>query len=100
MRGSLFKAVKELLVNVVKHAEASSVKILVVKEDDKIKICVEDNGAGFDSVKKMSRLSESSGYGLFSIRERLDYLGGSCEIESERGHGTRVTLVAPLKHEG
>jgi len=99
MRGSLFKAVKELLVNVVKHAKASSVKVSIVRDEDKIKICVEDNGVGFDSLKKRTRLIESSCYGLFSIRERLDYLGGSFHIESKLDRGTKVTLVAPLKLE-
>lgn len=99
MRAFLFKAVRELLVNVVKHAKASSVKVSVARDEDKIKICVEDNGVGFDSRKKRPGLSESSGYGLFSIHERLDYLGGSFHIESKLGRGTKVTLVAPLKLE-
>ncbi|MBW8041649.1 MAG: PAS domain S-box protein [Planctomycetes bacterium] len=97
MRGSLFKAVKELLVNVIKHAKASSVKVSVAREDDKIKIYVEDDGVGFDSLNKRTRPSKSSGYGLFSIRERLNYLRGSFNIDSKPGHGTRVSLVAPLK---
>jgi len=99
MRAFLFKAVKELLVNVVKHAKASSVKVSIVRDEDKIKICVEDNGVGFNPAEKTGRLFDPSGYGLFSIRERLDYLRGSVDIESKLGHGTRVTLVAPLKLE-
>ena len=97
MRAFLFKAVRELLVNVVKHAGAGSVKVSVARDEDKIKICVEDDGAGFEYLKKKAGLSNSSGYGLFSIRERLRYLGGSFDIESKLGHGTRVALTAPLK---
>lgn len=100
MGGFLFKAVKELLVNVVKHAKASSVKVSIVRDEDKIKICVEDNGVGFNPAEKKGRLFDPSGYGLFSIHERLDYLRGSFDIESKLGHGTRVTLVAPLKIQG
>jgi PAS domain S-box-containing protein len=95
MCASLFKAVKELLVNVVKHARASSVKVSVARYEDNIKIDVEDNGAGFYPVKK----KDLSGYGLFSIRERLDHLGGSFDIDSKPNQGTRVTLTAPLKLE-
>jgi len=100
MRGFLFKAVRELLINVVKHAKASSVKVSVVRDEDKIKICVEDNGVGFNPAEKKGRLFDPSGYGLFSIHERLDYLRGSVDIESKLGLGTRVTLVAPLKIQG
>lgn len=52
---------------------------------------------GFDFLKKKAGFFNSSGYGLFSIRERLHYLGGSFDIESKLGHGTRVALTAPLK---
>jgi len=97
MRAFLFKAVRELLINVVKHAGAGSVKVSAARDEDKIKICVEDDGAGFEYLKKKAGLSGSSGYGLFSIRERLHYLGGSFDIESKLGHGTRVALTAPLK---
>jgi len=97
MRAFLFKAVRELLVNVVKHAGASSVKVSVARDEDKIKICVEDDGAGFEYLRKKAGLSGSSGYGLFSIRERLYYLGGSFDIESKLGYGTRVALTSPLK---
>jgi signal transduction histidine kinase len=93
MRASLFKAVKELLVNVVKHSKAGNVKVSVTRCEDKIQIRVEDNGVGFRPVEKKGL----SGYGLFSIHERLDYFGGSFDIESEPEKGTRVTLTAPLK---
>ncbi len=100
MCGFLFKAVRELLVNVVKHAKASSVKVSIVRDEDKIKIRVEDNGVGFNPAGKKGRFFDPSGYGLFSIHERLNYLRGSFDIESKVGHGTRVTLVAPLKIQG
>ena len=99
LRIVLFKAVKELLSNVVKYAQAGTVKVSAVRDDNKIKICVEDNGIGFDALEKMCITSKSPGYGLFHISERLDYLGGRFEIISKHGQGTQITMVAPLGSE-
>jgi signal transduction histidine kinase len=98
VRVLLFQAVRELLVNVAKHAQAHSVKVVIRREDSNVQIVVEDDGVGFTTFPIGSHWSEIKGFGLFSIRERLDYLGGQLKIKSERGNGTRVTLVAPLKH--
>ena len=84
---------RELLVNVVKHAKAQSVKVSVRKVDELINISVEDNGKGFDAAEVASKAT----FGLFSIRERLEQLGGSFEIKSEPGHGSKITMTAPLK---
>ncbi len=98
IRVLLFQAVRELLVNVVKHSQARKVKVSVQKDGGNIRIHVEDNGIGFDSSKIYSYSDRTRGFGLFSIRERLDYLGGYFTIASEPGYGTRVTLGAPLKN--
>jgi PAS domain S-box-containing protein len=97
VRVLLFQAVRELLVNVVKHAQARNVKVSMRRDGSDMRLTVEDDGVGFYAVPIGSRWSRSEGFGLFSIRERLDYLGGHLEVESESGHGTRATLVAPLK---
>jgi len=99
MRAFLFKAVKELLINVIKHAKASNVKVSIARDNNKINIRVEDNGTGFHPDREKDRFFHFSGYGLFSIRERLNYMRGSFNIESKPGQGTRVTLTAPLKPE-
>ena len=92
----LFKSVKELLINVVKHAEASNVKVSLAKEQNKMVVCVEDDGCGFDSDWSKEVYSKSSGFGLFSIRERLAYLGGNLNIESKPGAGSQIDLTVPL----
>ena len=92
----LFKAIQELLVNVTKHADASSAKVSLARAADIIQVAVEDDGAGFDVQEQDSRLQASAGFGLFSIRERLNPLGGSIDVVSSPGRGTRVTLTAPL----
>lgn len=95
IRISLFKAVRELLINIIKHAKAHKAKVLTRREDNTIRIIVEDDGVGF-SLPEDKILGKIGGYGLFSIREQLKHLGGSFEIESKLGCGTRITLVAPL----
>jgi signal transduction histidine kinase len=90
----LFRIVRELLMNVVKHAKASVVTICLARSDDIMHIAVEDNGIGFDAEKGAVR---GSGFGLFAIRERLKRVGGYFEIDSRSGSGTKVILSVPLK---
>ncbi len=96
IRIALFKATKELLINIVKHAQASKAKVSIWREDHSIRIRVEDDGVGF-STSEGKQLRKTTGFGLFNIRERMKYLGGDMVIESEPGRGTRVTLSAPLE---
>lgn len=93
----LFKAVRELLVNIIKHAQADSARVSIRREDDKIRIDVEDDGIGVDTTKLEANSDENSGFGLFNIQERLDYLGGYLKFESKPNDGTKATLVVPIK---
>jgi PAS domain S-box-containing protein len=93
----LFRAVKELLVNVVKHANAQRARVTIVRDGDHIRIRVEDNGIGFDPAEIDSHEDRARRFGLFSIRERLHHLGGHVEIESSPGRGALVSLTAPLR---
>ncbi len=95
----LFQTVREVLVNVIKHAHAKSVKVSIRPIDGKIETIIKDDGVGFDTSEIGSFVHKSSGFGLFNIRERLNYLGGDIKIESRPGHGTRITLTAPLQTE-
>jgi signal transduction histidine kinase len=97
IQGVLFRAVRELLINTVKHAEASEVSVSIQKINNHIRIKVEDNGRGFDPSQIRLNGEESGGFGLFHIRERIDFLGGAFEINAQSGHGTCVTLQVPLK---
>ncbi|MBN2284660.1 MAG: PAS domain S-box protein [Deltaproteobacteria bacterium] len=91
----LFRSTQELLMNVVKHAQTGNALITMEKRGDTIILSVEDDGKGFDESDLDFSRDWSRGFGLFSIRERLDYLGGQCCIESKKGEGTRVTMVVP-----
>jgi signal transduction histidine kinase len=93
IRGVLFAAIRELLVNVIKHAKASSVSIEIARPDRRLHVVVRDDGAGFDSQLRQWR---SAGFGLFNIRERISGLGGSIDIQSTPGAGCTVALSVPL----
>jgi len=93
----LLQTVRELLVNVVKHAQARNARVCMQRYEDNIRIIVEDDGIGFDTSGMTPDSKRTVKFGLFSIRERLHYIGGNIDIESEHGRGTRVTIVAPLK---
>ena len=95
----LFRDVRELLMNVVKHAGAKKVKLSIGRVGGRIRISVEDDGCGFDPAAAAANAVKNGGFGLFSVRERLEQLGGSVEIDSAPGSGTRVTVTAPLKCE-
>jgi PAS domain S-box-containing protein len=90
----LFESVRELLLNVVKHAGTLSARVSLAQEDGRsLQIVVSDNGVGFDP----ARLSVEDGcFGLFSIHERLCLIGGGFEVDSSPGKGARFTLIAPL----
>ena len=95
-RVALFKSVQELLVNAVKHAGASQVVVNALVQNGRAVVNVADNGCGFD-VRKLSETAvDSMTFGLFSIRERLEYMGGEMSINSQVGRGTEVKLVVPI----
>jgi len=97
MRVLLFRNVRELLINVVKHANARKVRVSISRAKNQIYVVVEDDGVGFDPSEAASRTGPAAGFGLFSIRERLGELGGHLEIESTMGQGSKITMTAPLK---
>ena len=92
----LFQAVNELLVNVVKHAQAKNVEVSIQREGGNLKVNVGDDGVGFQMPRTKPPLRERCGFGLFSIRERLRPYGGVLKVQSEPGAGTHITLTVPL----
>ena len=93
----LFRAVRELLFNVLKHAQASCARVCLHRDGEHLQVIVEDNGVGFAPDKLGPPSGKIEGFGLFSIRERLNYFGGRMEIESTPGEVTRVILTFPLQ---
>ena len=92
----LYRSTKECLNNAVKHAQAHSIKVTIIKEDDGVTLTIKDDGIGFDT-SKLKSLTDPVGFGLFSIRERIEYIGGNLLIESESGKGTRIIMSVPIK---
>jgi PAS domain S-box-containing protein len=95
----LFRNVRELLINIVKHAKAHNVKVFVQKIGNEIQVSVEDDGIGFEPAEVLAKAARERKFGLFSVREHLEQLGGRLEIESKPGHGCRAMMTAPLKQE-
>lgn len=91
----LFQSIRELLVNIVKHANAQQVKIRWVVLNNEIELTVEDDGIGFDVTEVGNKSSSDGGFGLFSLRERLRLLGASLIVESSN-NGSTMTVRAPL----
>jgi signal transduction histidine kinase len=101
VRHNFFLAFKEALHNAVKHSKTSEVHISVSIDSAAFTLCVEDKGCGFESNGWQGRgvdlFRPGSGSGLVNMRQRLDEIGGRCEIESKLGDGTRVEFVVPVK---
>ena len=91
---TLFRCARELLINVVKHARTDRAELRLEADDNTVRVIVSDGGVGFDPAGE-GRVA-GKGFGLFSIRERLELLGGRAEVDSGPGSGSRVSLTAPV----
>lgn len=91
----IYGMTRELLMNVLLHAEASEVAIRVMRGRKRIRVLVEDDGCGF-SVDRKNHWGQWRGLGLFSIRERLRLLGGNLRILTEKGQGSSIWLTVPV----
>jgi signal transduction histidine kinase len=89
---ALYRIVQESLTNVVKHAQARRVSILLARKDGAVKAVVEDDGQGFDPAEQTD-----DGYGLMGMRERLALLGGRLEVESGHDGGTTIAAEVPVQ---
>lgn len=97
----LFRNIREILHNVVKHAEATQVDVDIRYNHSRLLISVNDNGRGFDSTALKMYPSEEGGFGLFNIREQFADMGGTFNIESKEGEGCYIELSLPVncRHE-
>ena len=94
LRAILFRSVRELLTNVVKHAGATSAVVRLAEEDGRMTVTVQDDGVGFDPTSLTSR---DQTFGLFSIQERMENLGGEFTIVSRPGAGCTTSLRVPFQ---
>jgi two-component system CheB/CheR fusion protein len=95
----LFQSIRELLFNVMKHAQTHRAAVKLFEEDGHLRVVVSDKGQGFDTAAFMANeLSPSNGLGLSSMRGRMQLFGGDLYIKSQPGQGTEVTMM--LRTEG
>jgi PAS domain S-box-containing protein len=90
---SLFRITQEAIRNIHKHAHVTDAEVCLVGEEDGISLTVQDLGAGFDP--ECAR--QEHGLGLFSMKERVQLIGGVFSIDSAPGQGTQIKVVVPLK---
>lgn len=94
----LFQSVRELLYNVLKHAQTDTATVSFrLTPDRELHIAVEDHGCGLDVSTLDQHSPTSAGFGLFNLKERMAIMGGRLSIDSEIAHGTRVSLQLPYR---
>lgn len=96
LRLILFRNVRELLTNVIKHARAEQIIVTLQETNQEFQISVQDNGIGFDPEAMADQEKNSSGFGLFNIRERMTDYGGTMNIISTPGNGCQTILSVPI----
>jgi len=96
---ALYRIAQETLTNVLKHAAAKAVSLVVRRESSGVHLTVEDDGRGFDNDALLQAPGAGKGLGLLDIRERAALLNGSVTLESRPGSGTTVHVCIPLREE-
>lgn len=91
IRRFVFRTLRELLFNVIKHARTRKVHVDIESGPSYVRLLVHDSGLGFDA----EHVEDSDGFGLFSLQERVEAMGGSLELDSARGAGTSVRVMVP-----
>jgi NarL family two-component system sensor histidine kinase LiaS len=95
MENHLFRIVQEALSNTFRHARATKMDIVLQRRGDAVRLGIRDNGVGFDTREK-----KHTSYGLVSMEERVSELGGSFNVVSAPGKGTRIEIRVPIMLEG
>ncbi len=91
----IYRLTQEAMNNIAKHSRADLVRLSLQKANRRMEILIQDNGCGFDPEKTVASKSPGCGLGLLSMRERVEYSGGSFAIESGEGKGTIIRASWP-----
>jgi PAS domain S-box-containing protein len=94
---TIFRVIQEAINNAFTHGQADKVHLSLVETEDRIELCVTDNGRGFDEENIPSNPNSISGLGLKGMVDRAEICNGTCEISSEIGKGTQIKLTLPLR---
>ncbi len=90
-----FRAIQTLLINIRDHAQATQAKVMLDMGDRLIRVSVEDNGKGFDPDTQKD--DDSQKRGIRTLRNRIDKIGGTLDVESAAGEGTRIAFTIPIE---
>ncbi|MBN1796772.1 MAG: PAS domain S-box protein [Sedimentisphaerales bacterium] len=96
---TIFNGIRELLTNILKHADAHNIYVYIEKDKGYVRTVIEDDGVGLDVSELKTHTTKEGGFGLFSLKERLEYLGGILNIKSEKNKGTTVIMTVPVNPE-
>lgn len=91
---ALFRIVQEALTNVAKHAQADQITVTIATNDHLVYVTIFDDGIGFEN-KTSDRLPDPVGWGLLTMAERAEAIGGHCSVQSRPGEGTQVIVEIP-----
>jgi signal transduction histidine kinase len=91
----LFRVIQECINNSIKHADASTLDISLIHDNDGISVTIEDNGKGFSNIQQQ----KEEGMGLSNIRSRIQFLKGTVDIDSSPGNGTLVAIHVPIQQQ-
>jgi signal transduction histidine kinase len=95
-RTILFRNIREILTNSIKHANAQKIEIRLEKKDNEINVSIQDNGIGFNPEMIQKQQNYQGGFGLFSVEERMADLGGRMQIDTMPYQGCRTILSLPI----
>jgi signal transduction histidine kinase len=93
---TIYRIFQEALTNAVKHAQAKNISVVIEKASHEISFSVEDDGKGFDSMNNGDQNGTKRGLGLGTMQDRAEILGGSFNVWSQEGKGTRISLQIPI----
>jgi signal transduction histidine kinase len=96
---ALFRVAQEAITNIAKHSEAETVLIQCLERDNRISIEIEDDGKGFSPGSLPPPAARERGLGLLGMRERVELFGGTLELDSAPGSGTRIAVTVPVVQE-
>jgi PAS domain S-box-containing protein len=96
----IYRLVQEALTNIGKHANPSSIIVSALREEQQVRLTIEDDGKGFKVAEVLEAQSEAQGLGLASMEERLNMVGGSFQVWSKEEEGTRLTFAIPTWPKG
>ena len=93
----IYRVIQEALTNIVKHAQAANLSLIIRRREDKVIFVVEDDGNGFDPEQAVTKDASERGFGLTTMNERVRMIDGFFDLWSQKGKGTRLTFSIPVE---